>query len=135
MVPCGFVAPRRPRSAGETIWPTQPREWPLPTRLEVIASFQAFHERHGRAPTARDPRSIDGLPSQRVVKALFGSWREAKRAAGFDGYSNRRWNEPTIVDAIHRWISLYGHPPAKSDLGARTRQSEQGKQASVFSSR
>lgn len=72
---------------GADVW-TARRNWPLPSREELIAGLQARHRRKGimaLTPTlAEEPRLVE------AARKHFGSWRRAMEAAGFGELVGRR---------------------------------------------
>jgi hypothetical protein len=59
---------------------TAPMKW---TETAIIDALRAWHQKHGRTPTARDwMHAAERHPDHSVVKFRFGNWTTAVRAAG-----------------------------------------------------
>lgn len=75
-------------AAKEAAFPT-PRKLRTWTREEVIAEYRRWGDEHDRLPPPDEAlRTKNSLPSHSVVKRLFGSFAEARRAAGFPDMPN-----------------------------------------------
>lgn len=88
----------------------------------VIDAIRRFYERYGRAPRHRDAVGNLAMPSPRTVSRLFGSWREAVRAAGIEpAYGERRikpWANAEMVLAFCDWRLRHGRWPNRGDMVA-----------------
>lgn len=67
------------------------------TPEEIVASMQAFFERHGHSPGERESGEAYEMPSNTPVYRIFGSWTAAVEAAGLPVGQDKR---PETTDAI-----------------------------------
>lgn len=90
------------------------------TRQLVIDAILRFHKRFGRAPRYRDAEGNLTMPSPNTVRRLFGSWREAVRAAGIEpAYGDRRikpWTSTEMILAFCNWRLHHGRWPGRDDM-------------------
>ena len=92
------------------------------TRQLVIDAIRRFHKRFGRAPRYRDAEGNLTMPSPNTVRRLFGSWKEAVRAAGIEpAYDDRRttpWTPTEMILAFCSWRLHHGRWPGRDDMVA-----------------
>jgi DNA invertase Pin-like site-specific DNA recombinase len=86
---------------------------------EIIGALQAWADEHGRAPCWRDLKTQRGrCPSAQTMLHHFGGWNAAILAAGLEPYKltpsgrRQRWDDQDIIQALNRWATEHGHPPA-----------------------
>ncbi|MBS1888289.1 MAG: sigma-70 family RNA polymerase sigma factor [Actinobacteria bacterium] len=92
------------------------------TRQLVLDCLLRFQKKFGRAPVYRDAEGNLAMPSPNTVKRLFGSWRDAVRAAGLDpAYGDRRvtpWTDGEMILAFCGWRLTHGRWPNREDMVA-----------------
>ncbi len=103
--------------------------WTEPT---AIAAVQAYHERTGRVPAIADGGPKNGLPAQKVMERLFGSWSAGIKAAGLvprkrgerdarNARDGRRhgvvgnWTRESISYELRTFYEREGRPPSSMD--------------------
>lgn len=60
------------------------------TKEDCIEALQKATEELGHSPTCPEYRDLDIYPTYSVFHYKFGSWNEAKKAAGIEQYSQHR---------------------------------------------
>jgi DNA invertase Pin-like site-specific DNA recombinase len=89
--------------------------------LDMIEALTSWTGRHGRPPTSIEwLRAEPEHPSTTTVRAHFGSWDAALAASGLEpegrpSRGNRPWDDRDIINALKRWTTSHGHPPAGID--------------------
>ena len=79
----------------------------------LIALLKNFVSVHGRLPSYSDLKR-GMLPSSGVFNRVFGSWGNAKKAAGFKLYPNSSaavWTNKQLLDGLKRVILTIGKTP------------------------
>lgn len=86
------------------------------TRELVLDAIRAWAEEHdGRPPRARDWHYAGyGHPCEHTVYALFGSWSEAIRGAGFEPRP-LLWSKDRIAEAMLDFLAANGRWPTMRD--------------------
>ena len=94
------------------------------TREAIVAAGQAWHEKHGKPPTAADWRKATPQhPSDTVVRVRFERWNAFLEAAGWDPRPTHRtcaWSQAEILHAVFVWRAEYGRTPRWRDWAIRT---------------
>ncbi len=90
------------------------------TKEMAIDAIRRFHDRTGRAPRFRDADGNPTMPCPNTARRLFGTWRDAVRAAGLDpAYGDRRvrpWSEAEMVTALCLWRLRRKRWPNRTDM-------------------
>lgn len=81
------------------------------TKDDCIESLKEASEKLGKSPTQKEYSKLDFTPRQTTIKNTFGSWNEAKSAAGLQVNNSRPiLSKPTIVDmSQNEWVDLETH--------------------------
>jgi DNA-directed RNA polymerase specialized sigma24 family protein len=92
------------------------------TRQLVIDAIRRFYKRFGRAPRYRDAEGNLTMPSPNTVRRLFGSWKEAVRAAGIEpAYGDRRvkpWTSTEMILTFCNWRLHHKRWPNNEDMAS-----------------
>jgi DNA-directed RNA polymerase specialized sigma24 family protein len=90
------------------------------TREHVVECHRRFQEKFGRAPIQEDAKHNPTMPCPNTVARLFGSWREALKAAGLESaYADRRmtpWSDDEMVLTLCEWRLDHGRWPGMHDM-------------------
>jgi HNH endonuclease len=87
------------------------------TREEIVVAIQRWAEQYGEPPAYTDwPRSTQAHPMANTVIKVFGSWRAALRAAGYDKSRRRRPGPPRDHDSRGRYLPFAGRAPRRDDV-------------------
>jgi DNA invertase Pin-like site-specific DNA recombinase len=82
------------------------------TREEIIVAIQRWAEEYGEQPAYTDwPRSTQAHPMANTAIKVFGSWRAALRAAGYDKSRRRRPGPPRDRDSRGRYLPIAAPVP------------------------
>jgi hypothetical protein len=87
----------------------------------MITALKAWTKRHGRPPESMEwARAQPEHPSATTVRAHFGHWEDALRAAAPSPPPRRptrceRWGRAEMIGALQDWATRHGHPPAGFD--------------------
>lgn len=98
------------------------------TRIEIIATMQAWAQEHGRSPEWADwLHAGAGQPNSLTVRAHFGTWNKALRAAGLKTVPwpqprPREWGRLEGVKALQAWARKHGRPPRPMEWAHATRE-------------
>ncbi len=88
---------------------------------DAVRALRAFHDTHGRNPTAREWDTLGQRPSAPPIIRHFGSWNAALAAAGLTvTRPRRRWSDEQILAAIRAFEAQHGRSPAAADFGGGT---------------
>ena len=80
------------------------------TREEIVVAIRRWAEQYGEQPAYTDwPRSAQAHPMATTAVKVFGSWRAALRAAGYDKSRQRRPGPPRDRDSRGRYLSAFTH--------------------------
>jgi len=92
----------------------------------IIAAILAWADEHNGQPPKRRDWNVAGPdhPGGEPVYRVFGSWRAALTAAGFDTPEPpptraEGWDQDAILDAIADWVERFGEPPSALDWNPR----------------
>jgi hypothetical protein len=88
---------------------------------EIIRALRASARKRGRPPMSTEwARAKPGHPSADTVRAHFGHWSDALRAAGLEPgrrppHRSKPWRREEICEALRRWAASHGRPPVSLD--------------------
>jgi hypothetical protein len=97
------------------------REW---TREKMIANLQSLAEEIGHSPSIRDWLASRRQPSVALYLQRFGTWNDAKKAAGlsanrtFRQHYTRKFSEEDMIDAVAMFLRTDNPSHGASKFGA-----------------
>lgn len=90
------------------------------TEEAIIGAIQVMGLRLGRGPTRTDWTRLNGRPDFKIIRARFGTWSAALRAAGYEPKSGSKfqvqWDEESAVEALRFVGARLGRAPSTHDF-------------------
>lgn len=89
------------------------------TREELVAALQRLADELGRSPTMADLRQATGYPPARRFLDEFGTWNQAKQAAGLETFQQEgrgtNYTPGELLDRLRELARTTGGPVTQED--------------------